>query len=67
MKPKVQTVIYTILADEKPVAALEANGKDARELLKESWFLKELAALKIRGEPLYKSGTRLRARLDDLR
>jgi hypothetical protein len=62
MKPKPQAIIYTILADDRPVAALEANGTEARELLKEKWFLDELAALKVGGEPLYKSGTRLRAR-----
>lgn len=51
MKPKVQRLIYTILADDKSVAALEATGPEARELLKERWFLKELAVLKIDGEP----------------
>ena len=44
------------------MAALEATGPEARELLKERWFLEELGALKIRGEPLYKPGMRLRAR-----
>jgi hypothetical protein len=55
-------LIYTILADDMPVAALEASGPEARELLKEPWFLKELAALKVDGEPIYKPVTRLRAR-----
>jgi hypothetical protein len=55
-------IIYTILADDKPVAALEATGVEARELLKERWFAEELAALKVDGEPLYKNGTKLRAR-----
>ncbi len=62
MRPKLQSLIYTILADDKPVAALEATGQEARELLKEQWFKDELAALKVDGEPLYKQGTRLRAR-----
>jgi hypothetical protein len=62
MKPKSQSLIYTILADDKPVAALESSGPEARELLKELWFLQELTALKVDGEPIYKPGTRLRAR-----
>ena len=62
MKPKAQAIIYTILADDKAVAALQATGTEARELLKEKWFHEELAALKVDGEPLHKSGTRLRVR-----
>ena len=62
MKLKPQAIIYTILADDKPVAALEASGTEARELLKERWFVQELSALKVGGEPIYKTGTRLRAR-----
>jgi hypothetical protein len=62
MKPRTQSIIYTILAADKPVAALEASGIEARELLKERWFLREWSALKVAGEPLYKAGTRLRAR-----
>ena len=62
MKPKPQTLIYAILADDKPIAAIEASGPEARELLKEQWFLQELSALKVDGEPIYKAGTRLRAR-----
>lgn len=62
MKPKSQALIYTILADDKPVAALEASGQEARELLKERWFLQELSALHVDDEPIYKAGTRLRAR-----
>jgi len=38
-KRKPQAIIYTILADDKTVAALEASGTEARELLKERWFL----------------------------
>ena len=56
MKPKSQALIYTILADDKPVAALEASGSEARELLSEQWFLHELSTLKVDGEPIYKAG-----------
>ena len=62
MKLKPQSIVYTILADDKPVAALEASATEARELLKERWFIQELSALKVDGEPIYKTGTRLRAR-----
>ena len=62
MKPKSQALIYTILADDKPVAALESSGPEARELLRERWFLEELSVLKVDGEPIYKAGVRLRAR-----
>lgn len=55
-------LIYTILADDKAVAALEATATEARELIRERWFLFELSELKVDGEPLYKSGTQLRAR-----
>jgi hypothetical protein len=61
MKPKPLTIIYTILADVKPVAAIEATG-EARELLRERWFVTELSALKVDGEPIYKPMTRLRVR-----
>ena len=62
MEAKSQALIYTILADDKPVAALEASGSEARELLRERWLLDELSALKVDGAPIYQSGTRLRAR-----
>jgi hypothetical protein len=62
MKPKPQSLIYTILADDRPVAALEATGPEARELIRERWFLQELSALKVDGEPIYKVETRLRTR-----
>jgi hypothetical protein len=55
-------IIYTILADDVPVAALEATGKEARELIKEDWFRKELSALKVHGEPIYKLSSALRVR-----
>jgi hypothetical protein len=62
MKPQPTRVIYTILADDKPIVALSANGREAAELCKEAWFLEELASLKSDGAPLYESGTKLRAR-----
>jgi hypothetical protein len=62
MKHKPTILIYAILADDKPVAAIETSGNEARELLKEQWFLQELSTLKVDGEPIYKPGTRLRAR-----
>lgn len=62
MKPKIESIIYTILADDKPIAALEATGTEARELLKERWFVQEWSELKVGGEPIYKTGTRLRVR-----
>jgi len=62
MKPRPQSLVYTILADDKPVAAIEATAPEARELLKERWFLTELSALKVDGEPIYKPVTRLRVR-----
>ena len=62
MKPRQAKIIYTVLVDDRPVAALETTGNEARELLKEEWFLAELAVLKVKGEPLYKPGLRLRAR-----
>ena len=62
MKSAVVKIIYTVLADEKPVAALEATRDEASELLKEEWFLQELATLKVDGEPIYKPSTPLRVR-----
>jgi hypothetical protein len=57
-----QAVIYTILIDDSPVAALAARRSEALELCKEEWFLEELSLLKSNGEPLYRPGMRLRAR-----
>jgi hypothetical protein len=57
-----QAVIYTILIDDSPIVALAARRSEAIELCKEEWFLKELSRLKSNGEPLYRSGMRLRAR-----
>jgi hypothetical protein len=62
MKHDAKGLIYTILAGDKPIAALAANGREASELCKEKWFREELSALKSKGEPLYGTGVRLRAR-----
>ena len=62
MKHKPQALIYTILADDKPILAIEATRTEARELCKEEWFLEELSLLKWKGQPLYKPGMQLRAR-----
>jgi hypothetical protein len=62
MKPKLQSLVYTILADDKPFAAIEASASEARALIKERWFLQELSGLKVEGEPIYKPITRLRVR-----
>jgi len=62
MKPKPQALIYTILADDQPVVAIEATGTEARELCKEDWFREELSLMKWKGEPLYNLGIQLRAR-----
>jgi hypothetical protein len=63
MKQQLQLLIYTILADDMPIAALEATGSDARELCKERWFIEELSQLKRMGKPLYQPGVHLRARV----
>jgi hypothetical protein len=62
MKYKPQALVYTILAAEQPVVAIEAMRTEARELCKEEWFLEELSLLKWKGQPLYKPGMQLRAR-----
>ena len=62
MKPKPQALIYTILADDQPIVAIEATGTKARELCKEEWFREELSLMKWKGEPLYNLGIQLRAR-----
>jgi hypothetical protein len=62
MKHKPQALIYTILADDVPILAIEATRTEARELCSEVWFLEELSLLKWKGEPLYKPGVHLRAR-----
>jgi hypothetical protein len=62
MKQEPKGLIYTILAGDKPIVALEANGREAGELCKEEWFRAELSALKSKGEPLYGPGIKLRAR-----
>ena len=62
MKHDPKGLIYTILAGDKPIVALAANGREAGERCREEWFRKELSALKSKGEPLYGTGVRLRAR-----
>ena len=62
MKHDPTRLIYTILAGDKPIVALAANGREAGELCRENWFREELSALKSKGEPLYGTGVRLRAR-----
>lgn len=62
MKPNVKALIYTILADDKPVAVLEASAAEVRDLIKKRWLVAELATLKVDGQPLYRRGTRLRVR-----
>jgi hypothetical protein len=62
MKHEPKGLIYTILAGDKPIVAIEASGREAGELCKEKWFREELSALKSKGEPLYRTGVRLRAR-----
>ena len=62
MKRKPKELIYTILAGEKPIVALEASGREAGELCKEEWFRNELSELRSKGEALYQKGIRLRAR-----
>lgn len=62
MKPKPQQLVYTILSGDEPIVAVEATGKEARQLCNESWFLDELSLLKSNGIPLYGPGIRLRAR-----
>jgi hypothetical protein len=47
MKQQASSLIYTILADDKPVAALESSAPEARELLKESWSLKNCLRSKL--------------------
>ena len=66
MKAKPQALIYTILANDPPIVAMEATGTEARELCKEEWFREELSLLKRKGEPLYNLGIQLRARPNPL-
>ena len=62
MKREHQALVYTILAADQPIAAIEATRTEARELCKEEWFLEELSLLKSKGEPVYRPGIKLRAR-----
>ena len=62
MKPAPEELIYTILANDRPVVALEARRYAARKLCKDGWFRNELSTMKFKGEPLVSPGSRLRAR-----
>ena len=62
MKQEPKGLAYTILADTKPIVAIEAGGREAGELCKEAWFRSELCALKSKGDPLCGVRTKLRAR-----
>jgi hypothetical protein len=62
MKHEPRGLIYTILAGDKPIVALEVRRREAGELCKEEWFRAELSALKSKGEPLFVAGIKLRAR-----
>jgi hypothetical protein len=62
MKSPPRRLIYTIVAGDKPIVALEASGREAGELCKEDWFQAELSGLKSKGEALYGPGIKLRAR-----
>jgi hypothetical protein len=62
MKPASKRLIYTILAGDKPILALEASGLEAGELCTQDWFQTELSALKSKGEPVYAAGIKLRTR-----
>jgi hypothetical protein len=62
MKRAPKGLIYTILADGKPIIALEASGREAAELCKEEWFRAELSALNSNGEPICGTGSKLQAR-----
>jgi len=60
-KPTI-SLIYTILANDQPLAAIKASGTEAREICREPWFKEELASLKSNGEPVLKPGVKLRVR-----
>jgi hypothetical protein len=62
MKQEPKGLIYTILAGEKPIVALEASGREAGQLCKEEWFRSEMAELRSSGDPVCVPGSKLRAR-----
>jgi hypothetical protein len=62
MKPARNRLIYTIVAGDKPIVALEASRREAGDLCKEDWFQAELSALISKGEAIYGPGIKLRAR-----
>ena len=45
-------LVYTILADGKPIVVLEASGQEAAELCREEWFRADLCRLASNGEAL---------------
>jgi hypothetical protein len=55
-------LVYTILADGKPIVTLEASGREAAELCREEWFRADLCALSSNGEALCSIGSKLQAR-----
>ena len=55
-------LVYTILADAKPIVVLEASGREAAELCREEWFRADLCRLTSNGEPLCKIESKLQAR-----
>jgi hypothetical protein len=56
-------VVYTILSGDRPlVAFLGSSQKEAHELLREDWFLKELSSKRSGGEPLWDGKARLTTR-----
>ena len=63
MKRAPTRLIYTILADDRPIVAFEASGREAAELCKEKWFRAELSALNSNGGPICRTGSKLQTRL----
>ena len=55
-------LLYTILADGKPIVVLEASGREAAELCREEWLRADLCRLTSNGEPLCKIKSKLQAR-----
>ena len=63
MKRAPTRLIYTILADDRPIVAFEASGREAAGLCKEKWFRAELSALNSNGGPICRTGSKLQTRL----
>jgi hypothetical protein len=62
MKRASKGLIYTILADGKPIVALEASVREAASVAKEEWFRAEVSALNSNGEPICGTESKLQAR-----